>query len=152
MHVALTPDQERLREELREYFAALVTPEVRAGLAAASGEFGDAQVYKDTIRRLGTDGWLGIGWPEEYGGQARSMTEQLIFTDAAAVAGVPIPYLTLNTVGPTIMRFGTPEQKDYFLPKILAGDLHGGDVVLVKGSRYRTWGVVDSLRPEEVRP
>lgn len=124
MHIALTPEQERLREELREYFAALVTPEVRAGLASATGEFGEAGVYKDVIRRLGTDGWLGIGWPEEYGGQARSMVEQLIFTDVAAVAGVPIPYLTLNTVGPTIMRYGTQEQKDYFLPRILAGDLH----------------------------
>ena len=76
------------------------------------------------IRQLGTDGWLGIGWPEEYGGQARSMVDQLIFTDAAAVAGVPVPYLTLNTVGPTIMRYGTDEQKDYFLPRILAGELH----------------------------
>jgi 3-oxocholest-4-en-26-oyl-CoA dehydrogenase alpha subunit len=124
MHVALTPEQERLREELREYFAALVTPEVRAGLSAASGEFGEAGVYKDVIRKLGTDGWLGIGWPEEYGGQSRSMVEQLIFTDAAAVAGVPVPYLTLNTVGPTIMRYGTDEQKEYFLPRILAGELH----------------------------
>lgn len=124
MHIALTPDQERLREELREYFAALVTPEVRAGLAAASGEFGDTQVYKDVIRQLGTDGWLGIGWPTEYGGQDRSMVDQLIFTDVAAVAGVPIPYLTLNTVGPTIMRYGTEEQKEYFLPRILKGELH----------------------------
>jgi 3-oxocholest-4-en-26-oyl-CoA dehydrogenase alpha subunit len=124
MHVALTPEQERLREELREYFAALVTPEVRAGLSAASGEFGEAGVYKDVIRKLGADGWLGIGWPKEYGGQDRSMVEQLIFTDAAAVAGVPVPYLTLNTVGPTIMRYGTDEQKEYFLPRILAGELH----------------------------
>jgi alkylation response protein AidB-like acyl-CoA dehydrogenase len=124
MHVALTPAQERLREELRAYFADLVTPEVRAGLAAASGEFGDADVYQQVIRRLGADGWLGIGWPEEYGGQARGGVEQLIFTDAAAVAGVPVPYLTLNTVGPTIMRYGTDEQKDYFLPRILAGELH----------------------------
>jgi alkylation response protein AidB-like acyl-CoA dehydrogenase len=124
MHVALTPEQERLREELREYFAALVTPEVRAGLSAASGEFGEAGVYKDVIRKLGTDGWLGIGWPKEWGGQDRSMVEQLIFTDAAAVAGVPVPYLTLNTVGPTIMRYGTEDQKEYFLPRILAGELH----------------------------
>ncbi|MBA2952898.1 acyl-CoA dehydrogenase [Nocardioides sp. MAH-18] len=124
MHIALTPDQERLREELREYFATLVTREVKAGLAAATGEFGDTQVYKDVIRQLGADGWLGIGWPTEYGGQARSMVEQLIFTDAAAVAGVPIPYLTLNTVGPTIMRYGTDEQKEYFLPRILKGELH----------------------------
>ncbi|MEQ6899562.1 acyl-CoA dehydrogenase family protein [Nocardioides sp. YIM 152588] len=124
MHLALEPHQIALREELREYFAALVTPEIRAGLASATGEFGEAGVYKDVIRRIGADGWLGIGWPKEYGGQARSMVEQLIFTDAAAIAGVPIPYLTLNTVGPTIMRFGTDEQKKYFLPKILAGDLH----------------------------
>jgi len=124
VHVALEPHQEELRAELRQYFAQLVTPEVRAGLASATGEFGEAGVYKDVIRKVGTDGWLGIGWPKEYGGQARSMVEQLIFTDAAAIAGVPIPYLTLNTVGPTIMRFGTQEQKDYFLPKILAGDLH----------------------------
>ena len=124
MHIDLTPDQQALREQLREYFSGLVTPEVKAGLASATGEFGDDVVYKSVIRQLGTDGWLGIGWPKEYGGQARSMIEQLIFTDAAAVAGVPIPYLTLNTVGPTIMRYGTDEQKDYFLPRILAGDLH----------------------------
>lgn len=127
MHVAFTPAQEQLRSELNSYFAQLVTPERRAALARASGEFGDEadkEVYLSTIRQIGADGWLGIGWPKEYGGQDRSMVEQLIFTDAAAVAGVPIPYLTLNTVGPTIMRFGTEEQKAYFLPKILAGELH----------------------------
>ncbi|HWJ11751.1 MAG TPA: acyl-CoA dehydrogenase family protein [Nocardioides sp.] len=124
MHLDLEPQQVALREELRDYFAQLVTPEIRAGLASATGEFGEAGVYRDVIRQIGKDGWLGIGWPKEYGGQARSMVEQLIFTDAAAVAGVPIPYLTLNTVGPTIMRFGSEEQKEYFLPRILAGELH----------------------------
>ncbi|WP_310525845.1 acyl-CoA dehydrogenase family protein, partial [Nocardioides sp.] len=128
MQVALSPEHLALQQELREYFDALVTPERRAALSMATstrgGEFGDVATYKDVIRQLGTDGWLGIGWPREYGGQDRSMIEQLIFTDVAAVAGVPIPYLTLNTVGPTIMRYGTAEQKDYFLPRILAGDLH----------------------------
>jgi alkylation response protein AidB-like acyl-CoA dehydrogenase len=76
------------------------------------------------IRQIGSDGWLGIGWPEEYGGQNRSMMEQLIFTDEAAIAGVPIPYLTLNTVGPTIMRYGTDAQKAEILPKILKGEMH----------------------------
>ena len=132
MHIALTPEQEKLRAELRDYFEALVTPERRAGLAASTnafgdstgGEFGDADVYKDVIREIGHDGWLGIGWPEEYGGQDRSMMDQLIFTDEAAIAGVPIPYLTLNTVGPTIMRFGTDAQKSEILPKILKGEMH----------------------------
>ncbi|HET7350781.1 MAG TPA: acyl-CoA dehydrogenase family protein [Marmoricola sp.] len=129
MHIALTPDQERLRAELREYFGRLVTPERRAALAGATGDFGggelgDAAVYREVIREIGHDGWLGIGWPEEYGGQDRSMMDQLIFTDEAAVAGVPIPYLTLNTVGPTIMRFGTEAQKKEILPAILRGEMH----------------------------
>jgi alkylation response protein AidB-like acyl-CoA dehydrogenase len=132
MQIALTPEQERLRAELREYFAALVTPERRAGLAAATnefhgeleGEFGAADVYRDVIREIGHDGWLGIGWPEEWGGQNRSMMDQLIFTDEAAIAGVPIPYLTLNTVGPTIMRFGSDAQKQEMLPRILKGEMH----------------------------
>ncbi len=124
MHIALTAEQEALRAELRDYFARLVTPDRRAALAAASGEFGDARVYKEVIREIGHDGWLGIGWPAEFGGQARSMMDQLIFTDEAAIAGVPIPYLTLNTVGPTIMRFGTDAQRKEILPRILRGEMH----------------------------
>jgi alkylation response protein AidB-like acyl-CoA dehydrogenase len=127
MRIALEPDQVALKQELQGYFSELVTPEVKAALGAATGfdgEFGEAGVYKSVIRQLGTDGWLGIGWPTEYGGQNRSMIEQLIFTDVAADFGVPIPYLTLNTVGPTIMRYGTDEQKQQFLPKILKGELH----------------------------
>ena len=124
MQISYTPEQERLRQELREYFAVLMTPERRAGLAHADGEYGDGLAYKDVVRQLGRDGWLAIGWPAEYGGQSRSMLDQLIFTDEAANAGVPVPFLTINTVGPTIMRFGTPEQKERFLPKIAAGELH----------------------------
>ena len=124
MRLALTDEHERLRAELRAYFSELVTPERRAGLAASTGEFGEGGVYKDVVRQMGRDGWLGIGWPEEYGGQNRSMVEQLIFSDEAAIAGVPVPHLTLNTVGPTIMRFGTEEQKQKFLPAILMGEMH----------------------------
>ncbi|HEX5769673.1 MAG TPA: acyl-CoA dehydrogenase family protein, partial [Nocardioidaceae bacterium] len=124
MRVALTDEHERLRARLRAYFAELVTPERRAALAESTGEFGGGGVYEEVVRQMGRDGWLGIGWPEEYGGQDRSMVEQLIFSDEAAIAGVPVPHLTLNTVGPTIMRFGTDEQKQKFLPAILKGEMH----------------------------
>jgi len=124
MRVALTDAHQRLRAELRAYFAELVTPERRAALASATGEFGEGGAYQDVVRQMGQDGWLGIGWPEEYGGQNRSMVEQLIFSDEAAIAGVPVPHLTLNTVGPTIMRFGTDDQKQEFLPAILKGEMH----------------------------
>ncbi len=124
MHLAYTPDQERLRQELQEYFARLMTPEVRRGLAETGGDYGDGQAYRAVVRQLGRDGWLALGWPASYGGRDGSTLDQLIFTDEAAVAGVPVPFLTINTVGPTIMRFGTPEQKERYLPRIAAGEIH----------------------------
>jgi 3-oxocholest-4-en-26-oyl-CoA dehydrogenase alpha subunit len=123
MHIAYTPQQERLRRELAAYFADLMTPERREALTAG-GDYGSGEVYKEVVRQMGADGWLAIGWPREYGGQARSMLDQLIFLDEAAVAGAPVPFLTINTVGPTIMKFGTENQKEFYLPKIAAGELH----------------------------
>jgi 3-oxocholest-4-en-26-oyl-CoA dehydrogenase alpha subunit len=123
MQIAFTPEQQELRSELREYFAKLMTPERREALAGGY-EDGGQTVYRETVKQMGTDGWLGIGWPEQYGGQNRTMMEQLIFSDECSVAGAPFPVLTVNTVGPTIMELGTEEQKNDFLPKILTGDLH----------------------------
>jgi len=124
MHLAYTPEQERLRQQLRDYFAGLMTPELRRGLAETGGDYGDGQAYRAIVRQLGRDGWLALGWPAAYGGRDGSMLDQLIFTDEAASAGVPVPFLTLNTVGPTIMRFGTAEQKARYLPRIAAGEIH----------------------------
>ncbi|MEV4054272.1 acyl-CoA dehydrogenase family protein [Amycolatopsis sp. NPDC049688] len=124
MRIDYTPEQQALAAELRAYFAELMTPERREGLRSGGGEYGDGVAYKEIVRQLGKDGWLALGWPPEYGGQGRSMLDQLIFTDEAAVAGVPVPFLTVNTVGPTIMRYGTDEQKAFYLPKIAAGELH----------------------------
>jgi len=123
MHIAYAPEQERLRSELRQYFATLMTPDVRAALQG-DGEYGDGEVYQQIVRQMGRDGWLTLGWPTEYGGRGGSALDQLIFTDEAAVAGAPVPFLTINTVGPTIMRYGTEEQKAFFLPRIASGELH----------------------------
>src|SRR5215468_7868137 len=122
MHLSYAPEQERLRSELRSYFAALMTPERRAGLEG--GDYGDGAAYRDVVRQLGRDGWLALSWPAEYGGRDATMMDQLIFTDEAAAAGVPVPFLTINTVGPTIMRYGTAEQKAFYLPRIAAGETH----------------------------
>jgi len=127
MRLSPAPEQVALSEQLREYFRDLMTPERRAALQPTpdgDGDFGDGAAYRDVIGRLGADGWLALSWPREYGGQGRSQLDQLVFADEAALAGVPIPFLTLNTVGPTIMRFGTPEQKEFFLPRIATGQLH----------------------------
>src|SRR5690349_10118198 len=124
MQLTYTPEQERLRQELREYFAGLMTADVRQALATADGEYGNGEAYRQVVRQLGRDGWLALSWPTEYGGRGGTMLDQLIFTDEAANAGAPVPFLTINTVGPTIMRFGTVEQKAHYLPRIAAGEVH----------------------------
>jgi alkylation response protein AidB-like acyl-CoA dehydrogenase len=124
MHLTYTPGQERLRQQLSAYFAGLMTPEVRAALTTAGGDYGNGDAYRQIVRQLGRDGWLALSWPQEHGGRGASMLDQLIFTDEAAIAGVPVPFLTISTVGPTIMRFGTPEQKARYLRRISAGEIH----------------------------
>jgi 3-oxocholest-4-en-26-oyl-CoA dehydrogenase alpha subunit len=121
MFLEYTPEQQALRKELREYFVQLLTPEVRDEL----GEPGEgSELFRPLVQQMGKDGWLGIGWPKEYGGQGRPATDQFIFFDEVQRAGAPFPFVTLNTVGPTIMRFGSEEQKTFFLPGILAGDIN----------------------------
>src|SRR6201984_3696435 len=124
MRISYTPEQEELRRELRSYFEKLITPERREALSSTSGEVGEGNVYRETVAQMGKDGWLTLNWPKEYGGQDRSPMDSLIFTDEAAIAGAPVPFLTINSVAPTIMHYGTEEQKRFFLPKIAAGELH----------------------------
>ena len=121
MFLEETPEQQALRRELRAYYAELLTDEIRDQVADA-GEGGD--LWRTLVRRIGKDGWLGIGWPTEYGGQGRPVTDQYIFFDETRRAGAPFPFVTVNTVGPTIMRYGTDEQKAFFLPGILSGDVN----------------------------
>ncbi|MEU1404171.1 acyl-CoA dehydrogenase family protein [Streptomyces sp. NPDC005728] len=111
MYLAPTERQQRLRAELRSYFRT-VLPE--------TGEPADGRAL---LRRIGADGWLGLGWPVEYGGQGRGADEQFVFFDEAYRAGAPVSMVTLNTVGPTLMKYGSEHQKTYFLPRILAGEL-----------------------------
>ncbi len=121
MHIAYTDDQEALRAEVRAYFDALMTPAVTE--ECAIGETGGPASLA-AVRKMGADGWLGIGWPTEYGGQGRTPLEQYVFTNESWRANAPTPFLTINAVGRTIQEFGTSEQKDFFLPRILAGELH----------------------------
>ncbi|PWS45569.1 acyl-CoA dehydrogenase [Streptomyces sp. ZEA17I] len=115
MHLAPTERQQRLRTELRAYFASV--------LPAAGGWRDDPGEQRRLLRRIGSDGMLGLGWPVAYGGQGRGPDEQFVFFDEAYRAGAPVSMVTLNTVGPTLMKYGTEEQKAYFLPRILSGDL-----------------------------
>lgn len=121
MYVGLTDEQEKLKQEVRAYYEELLTPEVRAKLTGSGGVGAE---NRRVVRQMGEDGWLGVGWPEEWGGRGFTAVEQFIWFDESMRAGAPVPMLTINTVGPTIMRHGSDEQKEFFLPKILKGEIH----------------------------
>ncbi|RAY13473.1 acyl-CoA dehydrogenase [Actinomadura craniellae] len=120
MFIDLTEEQRRLRAELREYFAGCLTAEQRAAIAA--DPFGPP--YIEHCRRLGRDGMLGVALPKEYGGRGYGPVEQQIFANEIARAEVTYPLITLNSVAPTILEYGSEEQKRFFLPRILAGECH----------------------------
>jgi 3-oxo-4-pregnene-20-carboxyl-CoA dehydrogenase beta subunit len=120
MFVDLTPEQRALQAELRQYFSSLISPE--EALEMQTDRHGKA--YRAVIRRMGSDGRLGVGWPVEYGGHGFGPVEQQIFVNEAARADVPLPAVTLQTVGPTLQIYGTEAQKKRFLPAILAGEVH----------------------------
>lgn len=121
MYLRQSDQLTELRQELRQYFADLLTDESRAGLRSEGS--GGGPVRSRVLRQMGSDGWLGIGWPREFGGQNRGPEAQYVFFDEAYRAGAPLPMVTLTTVAPTLMEMGSQEQKDYFLPRILAGEL-----------------------------
>lgn len=114
MYLEFTREQRSLQRQLRAYFEDLV--------ADVEGSGKNEPTYTEYIRRMGRDGWLGLGWPVEYGGQARGPIDQMIFVEESHWAGVPLPLLTLNSVGPTLMALGTSEQKQRILPGILSLD------------------------------
>ncbi|KQY50943.1 acyl-CoA dehydrogenase family protein [Nocardioides sp. Root140] len=120
MDLRETPAQTALRQELRAYFAQLLPDDERRAVGEA-GAGGDR--FREVVKMLGRDGWLGVGWPTEYGGRGLGADEQFIFYDEIQRAGVPFPLVTINTVGPTLMQFGTEEQKRKYLPGMLTGDI-----------------------------
>ena len=120
MFIDLTDEQRELQAELRRYFSGLISPaEAEVMRTERHGS-----TYRDVIRRMGKDGWLGVGWPVEFGGRGFGEIEQQIFVNEATRADVPLPAVTLQTVGPTLQQYGTELQKKKFLPGILAGEIH----------------------------
>ncbi|KQN42572.1 acyl-CoA dehydrogenase [Pseudomonas sp. Leaf48] len=119
MFVDLTPEQHALRHKVRDYFQALMTPDMRDQLRGKEG----GELFRQTIRQMGRDGWLAVGWPKAHGGQGYAATEQLIFFEEANIAGAPLPFVTISTVGPALMAHGSELQKERFLPGIAAGEI-----------------------------
>jgi alkylation response protein AidB-like acyl-CoA dehydrogenase len=120
MFIDLTPEQRQLQAELRQYFSTLISPEEANAMESDRHN----AAYRAVIKRMGSDGKLGVGWPKEFGGLGFGPVEQSIFVNEAQRADVPLPAVTLQTVGPTLQVYGNEAQKKKFLPAILAGEVH----------------------------
>ncbi|HXA10695.1 MAG TPA: acyl-CoA dehydrogenase family protein [Mycobacterium sp.] len=118
MHLDFTPEQKELRAEIRASLEVVMTPE---RIKAVADRMEGGPTVKECVQALGAAHLLGVGWPKEYGGRGFSAIEQFIFFEEAQRVNAPIPLVTLNTVGPTLARYGTDEQKKTFLPAILDG-------------------------------
>jgi len=122
MKIEFTPEQEALRKELRAYFKALITPELDAELELSPGE-GGGPLWKAAMRQMGRDGWIGLGWPKELGGRGMTPLEQFIFVEEVMRSGFPFPFLTSESIGPTLAEHGNEYHRKEIVPKILSGDL-----------------------------
>lgn len=120
MHPELSESSKALRTELREYFAKTISDQDRADLVTQTE---GGPTFDRILRQMGADGWLGLGFPTEYGGRGEDPEALFVFYDECIRAGAPLSLVTLNTVAPTLMHQGTQEQKDFFLPPILKGEL-----------------------------
>jgi len=119
MYLDFTPEQRAFQAELREYFSKLVDEQA---VKEMRGSEGGGPTYNRILKQMGADGVLGVGWPKEYGGQGRGPVDQYIFSEEVQRSGFPLPFLTLNTVGPTLMKYGNEKQRKFFLPRILKGE------------------------------
>jgi alkylation response protein AidB-like acyl-CoA dehydrogenase len=124
MKLAFTEEQEKLRQELRAYFANMMTPELKEELRHDFKGEGGGPLWKATMRQLGKDGWIGLGWPKSYGGMEKGAMEQYIFFSEILKSGFPFNFLTSESVGPALAQFGGEAMKQEIIPQILAGEIN----------------------------
>ncbi len=124
MDFRFTPEEEAFRKEVRQFLER----EVPKDWAGFLGRPGDVERVFPLLRQfsssLGEKGWLTMAWPKEYGGQARSAMEQLIFAEETCYRRVPVGgSIAVTIVGPVLMLYGSEEQKREYLPPIARGEI-----------------------------
>lgn len=121
MDLTLTSEQLQFRDELRAWLRVNAPTPISRGNESMQQRFERLRTWQ---RKLHSSGWAGVSWPKDYGGRGASLLEQVIFLEELAKAQAPpmANTLGLGLIGPTIIHFGTEEQKRRYLPKILSAD------------------------------
>lgn len=122
MDFGYTSENEAFRQEIREFIREHVTPEVRTELREMAGR-GMGPLTKQLILNIGERGWIGMSWPEEYGGRNADRIDQYIFEEELVRARVPLNIGNFIEQAPAIMAVGSEEQKKYFIPRLVRGEI-----------------------------
>jgi alkylation response protein AidB-like acyl-CoA dehydrogenase len=122
MNFGYSAENEAFRQEVRQFIADNITPEIKAELEAAAMR-GPGPLTKALFLKLGEKGWIGMSWPKEYGGQGRDPIDQYIFEEEFVRAKIPLDLNNIIEQAPAIMMAGTEEQKKYFLPRMVKGEI-----------------------------
>lgn len=123
MEISYTAKQQALKEELATYLKTLVTQDLLEEKKDPELFEGGGPVFKTTMKKMGADGWLGLSWPVELGGQGIGPIEQYIFTEEIMSSGFPYPFLTIDTVGPMLAQHANQFIKDTVVKDILKGEI-----------------------------
>jgi alkylation response protein AidB-like acyl-CoA dehydrogenase len=125
MNLDLNPEDLAFRDEVRAFLERAFTPDLRAAARRQAGVWAEMELAKTWHRILFEQGWIAPAWPVDHGGTGWSDVQRWIFESECAEAGTPaVPVMGLRMCGPVLMRFGTPRQKEFFLPRILSGEHH----------------------------
>lgn len=123
MDIDLSPEEEAFRDEVRTFLRENLPDAIKAGAAASPTVFVEPEIGQAWNAVLHEKGWLGYQWPEEHGGTGWSPVQRYLFEKECALAGAPnLTVLGLKLVAPVIWTFGSPEQKAFYLPRILSGE------------------------------
>ncbi|HSV80241.1 MAG TPA: acyl-CoA dehydrogenase family protein [Ramlibacter sp.] len=123
MNIAFSAEDMAFREAVRDFLGRALTPELRAACERQAGVYAEPELSRRWHRVLFEQGWIAPAWPKEYGGPGWTPVQRYIFDTECAAAGTPLlPAMGLQMCGPVLMHYGTPAQKDFFLPRILSGE------------------------------
>ena len=125
MNIDYSQEELAFKDEVKSWFEANLTPDLKTA-AEAGADLGGAVSIDQMVawaKKLSNKGWLAPSWPKEYGGPGWDTTQLYIFDEVRAELGAPMPFsMGVVMLGPALMKFGTPEQKEKYLPKILSFD------------------------------
>ena len=122
MNFGFTPDEEKIRREVKSFFVKEATPELVKEIALNTGSTGPG-IGRSLVKKMGAKGWLCPTWPKIYGGLASSEVVGFIIRDELAYAGGPHSLVGATMAGPSILKFASDEMKMEYLPRIAKGEI-----------------------------